>query len=436
MGLNLRVHGLNLTFDSAPILDGVNFSLQDGDMVALLGPNGAGKTTLMRCISRALEPAKGTVFLSGRDIVNLNPREIARQMAVVPQDTGIDFDFTVEEVIRMGRYPHENGFRKNQTDHESIVRSSMELTGISHLRHRSAAILSGGERQRMVIARALCQQPGILLLDEPTSNLDIGYQWGMLDIVLRLNRKEKVTVIAAIHDLNLATLFFRRFILLARGKILAIGSAEEVLTEENILASYGVQASLFRHPIHGCLQVSVGKDSVSTMPQKVRDGKSSVHVIGGGLEALPVLEALWKKGYSLSLGPVSREDSGYRFARFYGFPVIENPPFSSISEEIYKEHILLMQESRWVVLPPIPFGEGNIRNLEAVVEAMSQGVPAIVFGEEVEKRDFTGGKVAGIMKRLKENGALFVSNVEEALARMTETERDIRQSEDQLSRAT
>ncbi|MDD2233800.1 MAG: ABC transporter ATP-binding protein [Desulfitobacteriaceae bacterium] len=418
MSLNLRVQGLSIGYDSVPILDGIDFELHGGEMVALLGPNGAGKSTLMRCISRALDPSKGTVLFNGREAGSLSAGEIARQLAVVPQDTGVDFDFTVEEVIRMGRFPHDRGFGKKKTEQESIVLSAMEITGILPLRYRSAATLSGGERQRMVFARALCQEPKLLLLDEPTANLDIGYQWELLDIVLRLNQEKKVTVIAAIHDLNLATLFFRQFILLTGGKVLAIGSAEEVLTEENILSSYGVKASIFRHPLHGRLQVSVGKESMRPMQKRSRDEEKRVHVIGGGQEALPVIEALWENEYSLSLGPVSREDSGYHFAGFFDIPVIENPPFSGISDQMYQEHLKLMHESKWIVLPPISFGEGNLRNLEAMSEAITQGIPGIVIGEQVEERDFTGGKASALLKQLRELGAVFVKDTAAVLNRI------------------
>lgn len=418
MSLNLKVHEVSIAYDSASILDSISFNLQRGEMVALLGPNGAGKSTLMRCISRALEPTGGSIFFNGQEAGGLSVGEMARLLAVVPQDTGVDFDFTVEEVIQMGRFPYYKNFRGNKTNHESIVHYAMEITGILPLRHRSATTLSGGERQRMVFARALCQEPELLLLDEPTANLDISYQWELLDIVLRLNQEKRVTVIAAIHDLNLATLFFQQFILLAGGKLLAIGSAEEVLTEENIFASYGVKASIFRHPLHGRLQVSIGKESISTMQTKMRDRKKRVHVIGGGEEALPVIEALWEKGYSLSLGPVSREDSGYHFARFFDIPVIENPPFSRISDELYEEHLKLIRESKWIVLPPISFGEGNLRNLEAVSDALALGIHGIIFGGQAVERDFTGGKAVNFLEHFKKQGALFVRDTEEVIACM------------------
>ncbi len=418
MSLNLKVLGLTLEYDAVPILDGIDFELQKGEMVALLGPNGAGKSSLLRCISGIIEPKGGSVFLNGREAGSLTSGEIARQMAVVPQDTGVDFDFTVEEIVQMGRFPYRKGLRKNEKSDEEIVRNALETTGILPLRHRSAATLSGGERQRMVFARALCQEPELLLLDEPTANLDIGYQWELLEVVLRLNREKGVTIIAAIHDLNLAALFFQRFILLSQGKILAVGRGEEVLTKSNILTSYGVPAQVFRHPLHGRLQVSVSKEKMST-ENAGKEGKNErVHIIGGGSEALPVLEALWEKGYSLSLGPVSNEDSGSHFARFLGFPVIENPPFSGINAEVYEEHLKVMKEVKCVVLPPIPFGEGNIRNLEAMVEAVAQGVPGIVLGDHGEDKDFTGGKAAALLEQMKEKGALFVNDIEDVLLYM------------------
>ncbi len=420
MSLKLTVHDLTMKYDSLPVLDGVEFSIGQGEMTALLGPNGAGKSTLLRCISRTLEPTGGTVFLSGREAGSFSSAEIARQVAVVPQDTGVDFDFTVEEVVRMGRYPYLKHFRKEGPDDERIACSAMEKTGILPLRHRSAVTLSGGERQRMVFARALCQEPKLLLLDEPTANLDIGYQWELLEIAVKLNREKGMTVIAAIHDLNLATVFFRRFILLAGGKVHSLGTAENVLTEKNILTSYGVPAAVFRHPLHGRLQVSVCKKEVFPAGGAAgpKDGSRRIHVVGGGREAIPVLELLQDKGYELSVGPVSREDSGYLFARNFGIPVIEIPPFAEITDEIHRDHIKLLQEAAAVVLPPIPFGPGNLRNLKAVEESLSGESLVLVLEKEGEERDFTGGKAVIILERLKEKGALFFTDIEEALAEL------------------
>ena len=409
--MNLRVLGLDFQIESLPILNELNFSLQGGEMVALLGPNGAGKSTLLRCISGVLQPTHGSILFDGKQSKKLTTKETARLMAVVPQDTGVDYDFTVEEIVAMGRYPHESDSSKSERVHREIVEASMKITGILTLRNRLASTLSGGERQRMVFARALCQEPKLLLLDEPTANLDIGYQWELLDIVSRLNRDKQVTVIAAIHDLNLATLFFRRFMLIAKGKIIAVGSAEEVLTKENILVSYGVEASVFRHPLHGRLQVSIGQERMNPSEENTVGNKTQVHVIGGGHEALPVMEALWEEGYHITLGPVSREDSGFRLAQFFNIPLIENPPFTAIGDETNERHLAMMRDADLIVLPPISFGEGNLRNLEAMVQVMQGGVPGIVVGGDMRERDFAGGRASALAERLKALGAVFVSDI-------------------------
>lgn len=432
MSLELKVHDLIMKYDSSPILDGVEFSIAPGEMVALLGPNGAGKSTLLRCISKTLEPVEGAVFLSGKNISGFSSGELARNLAVVPQDTGVDFDFTVEEIVRMGRYPYLKRFQREGTDDEQIILSAMERTGILPLRHRSAVSLSGGERQRMVFARALCQEPKLLLLDEPTANLDIGYQWELMKTAAELNHEQGMTVIAAIHDLNLASLFFRRFILLSKGKVLSLGTAEEVLTEQNIRNTYGVSASVFRHPLNGRLQVSVneqvpdfGNDASDLPEHGIR-----VHVIGGGKEAIPVLEMLHDRGYALSLGPVSREDSGYLFADYFKIPFIEVPPFADITDEIQTDHIRMIKEATVVVVPPIPFGSGNIRNLLAVYESFSTGSQILLIEKDDEERDFTGGKAQDILEKLKGNGVPYFTDIEEAVDKIDSLLKEHGQLED------
>ncbi|MGM0653495.1 MAG: ABC transporter ATP-binding protein, partial [Bacillota bacterium] len=221
MGLNIDVHGLSLIYDTHPVLDGAEFKVGHGEMVALLGANGAGKSTLLRCISRILQPTGGQIIIDGRLLQHLHSKEAARLMAVVPQETTADFDFSVEDIIMMGRFPYLRRFQKENQDDYEIVERAMEMTGVSHLKERSIPTLSGGEKQRVIMARAVAQQPEVLLLDEPTANLDIGYQTMLLDLAVRLNREQGVTVIAAIHDINLAVHHFNQFILLAGGRVLA-----------------------------------------------------------------------------------------------------------------------------------------------------------------------------------------------------------------------
>lgn len=411
MGLNINVHGLTMVYDTYPVLDGTEFRVDRGDLVALLGANGAGKSTLLRCISRILQPTAGHILIDDKELQKLSSKEIARLMAVVPQETASDFDFTVEEIVAMGRFPYLRRFQKEDQKDRDIVRRSMEMTGVSHLAERSIAALSGGEKQRVIMARAVAQQPEVLLLDEPTANLDIGYQSMLLELAGRLNRKQGVTVIAAIHDINLAVHHFNRFILLAGGRVLAAGRAEEVITAENIRKSYGVPASTYRHPLHGVLQVSVIRGK---KPDENQNSGPRVHVIGGGEEALPVLELLNQKGCRLSVGPVSAQDSSCRFAHFNSLPVIIVPPFTSMTGEHKKEHLKLMREAEAVVVPPIPFGEGNLPIFEEVEMVLQEGKPVYLIDlAGAETRDYSGGRAVNLLKRLVGKGAVVLAKIKE-----------------------
>lgn len=411
MGIAIAVNGLKINYGAHPVLDGAEFTVRRGELLALLGANGAGKSTLLRCISKILNPAAGQILLDGRDLGSIASRDAARHMAVVPQEQTVDFDFTVEEVVLMGRLPYLGRFKKEGAAEAEITRRAMELTGVAHLADRPITALSGGEKQRVLIARAICQEPQVLLLDEPTANLDIGYQATLLDLAVRLNRKKGVTVIAAIHDLNLAIRYFDRFLLLDKGWVLAVGRADEVITARNISCAYGVPAFIYRHPLYGSLQVSVEKCA----PVEPADGRAAqVHVLGGGEEALPALEILQRAGLHLSIGPVSTQDSGYRFACFHRFPVVAVPPFSVITAALHREHLQMIRRSDMVVVPPIPFGKVNLRCLSAVEQVLAEGIPVLMLEPEgIDSRDFSGGKAAAALRRLLERGARVVPRLEE-----------------------
>ncbi|NMB40680.1 MAG: ATP-binding cassette domain-containing protein [Firmicutes bacterium] len=375
--------------------------------MALIGPNGAGKSTLLRCISRLLRPARGTVCLDDRDLHKIPLQETATLMSVVPQDTAVDFDFSVEEIVAMGRYPYLGRFQKESRKDKEIIRKAMKTTGVANLAGKAVSNLSGGERQRVIIARALAQEPELLLLDEPTANLDINYQVEFMELIQKLNREKGITVIAAIHDLNLASQFFDTFLLLADKKILSIGKPEEVLTEENIYKAYRAPAVIQRNPLHGKLTITVLKRGLQEKkPEKPFNTK--VHIIGGGEESVPVLSSLHEAGFQLSVGPVTAQDSSHRFAAYYGLPVVTLPPFSPISDHFHEKHLSLIKKSHVVVIPPIPFGPGNLRNLKAVEEALSEQFEVLLPEEEcLKKRDYSGGEAIAICKRLKERGAHF-----------------------------
>lgn len=230
---------------AAAVLHGVSLALEPGAAVAMIGPNGGGKTTLLRVACRALRPRAGQVLLAGGDAAAMAQVEVARLVGYVPQFAGAGQEFTVEEAVLMGRYPHLGGLGRPSLDDLGIAEQAMQATGVLALRDRLLAELSGGEVQRVLVARCLAQQPRAMLLDEPTSHLDLAYQAEVLALVRRLNG-EGLTVLAVLHDLNLAAQFFGRFVLLSGGRVLAQGTQDEVLTPELLGQAYGATVRVLR----------------------------------------------------------------------------------------------------------------------------------------------------------------------------------------------
>jgi len=253
----LVLKNIGFSYNGRQVLEGITIFIPQGTLLGLIGPNGAGKTTLLKIAARLLRPETGKVFLGGRDVWRLPQREVARQLAVVPQEDQLGFPFSVAEVVMMGRYPHLRRLqREGQTDF-AVVRRAMEATATMDLARRPVTTLSGGERRRVAIARALAQEPKVLLLDEPTAHLDIAHQSQMFRLLRRLSAEQGITVIAALHDLNLAAAFMERLVLLSGGRVVADGPPESVLTAQNVETAYGVSVRVTRHPDLGCPQLTI-----------------------------------------------------------------------------------------------------------------------------------------------------------------------------------
>ena len=233
----------------------VSVRIAPGSLTGLLGPNGCGKTTLLRLLSGVLKPELGSVRLGDREIRTLSPRALAQQIAVVPQETHPAFDFTVMEMVLMGRHPHLGAFQLEGPADIAIAREAMTATGITHLAGRAYMTVSGGEKQRVVIASALAQQPKVLLLDEPTASLDLGYQLEIASLLKQLNRERGVTMVLATHDLNLAASVCDTLVLVREGRVLMQGPARDVLTSSTVEQLYGVIADVSFHERAGHLTV-------------------------------------------------------------------------------------------------------------------------------------------------------------------------------------
>jgi iron complex transport system ATP-binding protein len=235
----IGISELCFRYDGPSVLDGISLEIGTGDRVAILGPNGAGKTTLLRLLSGVRSPSRGSIALDGRPLHAVPRAELARRIAVVPQELTIPFAFTAREIVELGRTPHLGLLRGFRSADRRAVDEAMRLTGTAGLAGRIVHELSGGERQRVIIAMALAQEPEILLLDEPTHLLDIARQAEILDLILELNLTRGLTVVAAIHDLNLAGRYFNRLLLLYQGTVLAEGPPEAVLRADIVQKAYG-----------------------------------------------------------------------------------------------------------------------------------------------------------------------------------------------------
>ena len=427
----LQVENLAFGYADQTLLYEVQMQVQSGEMVGLLGPNGSGKTTLLRLLSGILQPQKGRILLDGRALASWGKRGIAQRVAVVPQELQVPFAFTVEQMVALGRTPFISLLGSRSSQDREIVRDALRLAEVEQLSERIFHELSGGERQRVTLAMALAQQPRLLLLDEPTSHLDIKYQLETLELVRRLNRETGVTVIAAMHDLNLAARYFPRLLLFQRG-IVADGGPAEVLEPRLLQRVYGV-----------AVQVGVmrGSEHLSVLPpdesvKRELDGKPmpAMHVMAGGGSGALVMRALADARLPFSAGILNIGDSDHTLALRLANEVITEQPFSPITESTRQRLHLCLQAVSLLIVCPMPIGPGNLALLSEALELCQQGVPVLLLlptstthlpsKDELTPdvivqllntltRDYTRGSGMRLLYQLVEAGATMVASIGE-----------------------
>ena len=254
----ITVDSISFGYDPAtPVVRDVTLTVRRGEFLSLVGPNGSGKTTLLRLLDRIFIPQRGSITLDGQPLAKFSRTAIARRIAFVPQDNTIQFPFTVTEVVLMGRAPHSGGMAFENARDREVAGAMMALTDVAPLAAHPVMNLSGGERQRVFIARALAQEPQIILLDEPNAHLDIAHQVDMFRIIKRLNTESGLTVISVSHDLNLAAAYSDRIAMMVGGTLAALGAPAEVLTGERIREVFHTPVIVDTHPVHGAPRVSL-----------------------------------------------------------------------------------------------------------------------------------------------------------------------------------
>ena len=238
--MNIKTENVNVVLEDNNILKDINIEVDNKEVVGIIGPNGSGKSTLLKCIYRVLKPSNGIVKFDYADIQNISVKESSKKLAVLSQHNNYNFDFTVKEIVLMGRSPHKKFMERDNKEDYDIVNDALKKVDMMNFKDRNFQSLSGGEQQRVILARALAQQPKCLILDEPTNHLDIKYQLQLMRIVKSLN----IEVIAAIHDLNIATMYCDKIYVLKDGKIVQYGTPKEILTPQLIKNVYEVDAKL------------------------------------------------------------------------------------------------------------------------------------------------------------------------------------------------
>lgn len=251
----IRVQHVTKTYGGRPVVQAVGFEVAAGETLGIIGPNGSGKSTLLKLLAGIEAPDTGAIELDARRVSSYSRKQLARMLAVLEQDALPPVGFTVREVVEMGRFPFQNWLGEEERDSSTLIAGIMRQLSLERLAQRTLDGLSGGERQRVALAKVMIQEPRILLLDEPTTYLDIGYQVQMMDMVERWKRKSGLTVVAVLHDLNLAAHYCDRLLVMKEGRTMAVGTPCEVMTEELINQVYGTLPVVVKHPVSGSPQL-------------------------------------------------------------------------------------------------------------------------------------------------------------------------------------
>ncbi len=383
----LEIKGLRVVLGSSEVLKNISFKVEKGEVVGLLGPNGSGKSTLLRTIYGILKPSGGAVYFDGRKMPDFSLKEVAKRLGYLPQES-FDTGLRVKEVVMLGRTPYIQGLSFTEKD-SKIVRGALSLVGLSDFEERRFSELSGGEKQKVLLARVFAQQTNVLLLDEPTSHLDISSQLEIMGLIRRI-AQNGCSALIAIHDINLASAYCDRLLLVRKGEIFAAGKPEEVITRENIREVFGAEVEVRRIG---------GNILVIPSPRRGADRKKWVHVICGGGTGSDILRELWIHGYRVSAGVLNALDSDWFTASELG-EVVDERPFSEISDESFERNIEFIEKSDAVILSNLIVGKGNLRNLEAALYAAKLGKLFVLEEEGFDERNFAGEKAIKIYQEI------------------------------------
>jgi len=389
----LRIEKLSVAYADKVILKDIDITVNEGEFIGIIGPNGTGKSTLIRAITDLIDIKDGKITINGLDNKNISKRDRSKIIAVVPQEFRVDFEFNVFDIVMMGRNPHMYGRKDTKKNDFKIVQEAMIMTNTWQLKDRFFNEISGGEKQRVIIARAIAQQTKVILLDEPTSHLDIHHQLEILEMVKMLKVNKKTTIIAVLHDINMAARFSDRLILLNDQKVMVDGTPEEVIDEKYLGKVYKMEMIIRQNKVLSVKEIV----PIRVMKEKQNVKKARIHVICGGGSGQQILERVNSLGFEVTCGVLNRGDSDWELCRMLGIKCVEGLPFSDITENGLLENRKLMEQADVILASDVPYGKGNLKNLEILL-----GTDKKIYMKRMQAQfDFTNGLAVNLLNKLE-----------------------------------
>ena len=351
---------LTVGYDGKPLIKKINIQLNKGEILTLIGPNGAGKSTILKSITRQLKTVSGTVYLEQKKMEEMSNKEVSQKLSVVLTERMRPELMTCEDIVATGRYPYTGTLGILSQDDHQKVKEAMETVHAWELRDRDFSAISDGQRQRILLARAICQEPEIIILDEPTSFLDIRHKLELLTILKKMVLEKQLTVIMSLHELDLAQKISDKVICVHGEYIEKYGTPEEIFTSDYIRKLYGITRGSY-NALFGCVEMEAAQ------------GEAQIFVIAGNGSGIPLYRRLQRQGIPFATGVLHENDADYQVAKALAQTVITEKAFEPVSQKHYEEALDVMKHCQKVLCPLKDFGTMNQKNRELLEMARQAG---------------------------------------------------------------
>ena len=370
----LKTNNLSVGYNNKVVISNINVEVKNGEILCLLGSNGAGKTTLLRSLSKLISPIKGEIYLNGVNINCISRKALSKKMALVLTNRLLGDLMTVQDIVNIGRYPYTGFFGSLSKKDLIMVDEALESVDALHLKKRYFDELSDGEKQKVLVARALVQEPEIIILDEPTTHLDIKHRLELINMLKKLSKEKSISVILSLHEIDIALKSCDKVALIKNNKVIAYGQPEDVVDEDIINSLYELDDKNF-NSLLGSVEIS-------------NKSKNEVFIIGGGGKATPIYRAFTKKGIGLYSGIIHENDIDYEIGRTMGIKMFTENPFEPISDESFDLAIRNLNDSKIIIDTGFSVGETNKRNIDIIKEALKLDKKVYSFRNRDESKKY------------------------------------------------